>query len=193
MNKKITIIPHTLEKIILAAFLRLLIVVSYIAFFVIIYTIMQKIIDHNYEQLILLTIGCMVSLTIAIILTKPFKTVKHQAGLKKDSLIQLKLVAIKQVYTHESLVGYLLYFPTLFTFEDSIGTQYEMEHLLSKKACELYEKALEEKDPRLNIEVNEYENEHYLDLPGLIDFRSRFDSEPVVVGLNKIERQTCRV
>lgn len=193
MNKKITIIPHTLEKIILAAFLRLLIVVSYIAFFVIIYTIMQKIIDHNYEQLILLTIGCMVSLTIAIILTKPFKTVKYQAGLKKDSLIQLKLVAIKQVYTHESLVGYLLYFPTLFTFEDSIGTQYEMEHLLSKKACELYEKALEEKDPRLNIEVNEYENEHYLDLPGLIDFRSRFDSEPVVVGLNKIERQTCRV
>ena len=193
MNKKITIIPNTLEKIILAVFLKLVIVVSYIAFFVSTYTITQNVINHDYDKLILLAIGCVISLAIAIMFTKPLNTVKHQAGLKKSSLIQLKLVAIEQDYTHESLVGYLLYFPTLFTFEDSIGTQYEMEHLLSKKACELYEKALEENDPRLNIEVNEYENEYYLDVPGLIDFRSRFDSEPVVVGLNKIERQTCRV
>ena len=114
-------------------------------------------------------------------LIKPFNTVKHQVGLKKSSLIQLKLVAIEQDYTHESLVGYLLYFPTLFTFEDNSGTHYEMEHLLSEKACERYEKAIEENDPRLTLEVNEYRNEYYLDVPGLIDFRSRFDSEPVVV------------
>ena len=185
MNKKITIIPHTLEKIILAAFLGLFILVSYIAFFVITYTIAQKLIEHDYDKLILLVIGGVVSLGVAILFSKPFHTTKQKVGLKKGNQIKLLLIAIEQDYEHESHVGDSLYFPTLFTFVDDTGTHFEMEQFLSENVCKRYKKAIEESDPKLELVVWEYEGEYYLDVPGLIDFRSKFDNEPITtVGLD---------
>lgn len=191
MNKKITIIPHTLEKIIIAAFLGPFILVSYIAFFVITYTIAQKIIDQDYDKLIFLVLGCIVSLGMAILFSKPFNTAKQKAGLKKGKQIRLQLIAIEQDYEHESHVGDSLYFPTLFTFVDDTGTHFEMEQFLSENVCKRYEKAIEDLDPKLELVIWEYEGNYYLDVPGLIDFRSKFDNEPITtVGLdeNKIKK-----
>lgn len=191
MNKKITIIPHTLEKIILAAFLGQFIVVGYIAFFVITYTIAQKLIEHDYDKLIFLVIGCVVSLGVAILFSKPFNTTKQKVGLKKGNQIKLLLITIEQDYEHESHVGDSLYFPTLFTFVDDTGTHFEMEQFLSENVCKRYKKAIEESDPKLELVVWEYEGEYYLDVPGLIDFRSKFDNDPITtVGLdaNKIKK-----
>ena len=185
MNKKINIETHPIEKIILAAFLGPFVVLGYILFFVTTYTLVQRVIEQDYDGLTSLIIGSVVSLIMAVAFTKPFQILKRKAGPKKGNIIQLRLIAIDQDETYEHQEGATRYFPTLFTFIHENGTHIEMEQFASKPTCKRYEQAIEESDPRLLIKVKEYENEYYVSLQELTDFRTEFNNEPIItVGLD---------
>lgn len=60
-----------------------------------------------------------------------------------------------------------------------------MEQFASKPNCKRYEQAIKESDPRLLLEVKEYENEYYINLQELAEFRNEFNNEPITtVGLD---------
>lgn len=185
MNKKINIETHPIEKIILAAFLGPFIVLGYILFFVTTYTLVQRIIEQDYDGITSLVIGSVVSLVVAVAFTKPFKILKRKAGPKKGNIIQLRLISIDQDEIYERQEGSTIYFPTLFTFVHENGTHIEMEQFVSKPTCKRYEQAIKESDPRILIEVKEYENEYYIGLQELAEFRNEFNNEPITtVGLD---------
>lgn len=190
MNKKIQIETHPIEKIILAAFLGPFVVLGYILFFVTTYTLVQRIIEQDYDGITSLIIGSVVSLVVAVAFTKPFQILKRKAGPKKGNIVQLRLIAIDQDETYERKEGPTTYFPTLFTFIHENGTHIEMEQFVSKPTRKRYEQAIEESDPRLLLKVKEYENKYYISLQELAEFRTEFDNEPITtVGLdeNKIK------
>ena len=184
MNKKIQIETHPIEKIILAAFLGPFVVLGYILFFVTTYILAQRVIEQDYDGITSLVIGSVVSLVVAVAFTKPFQIIKRKAGPKGGTLVQLRLISIEQDDTYERQEGPTTYFPTLFTFVHENGTHIEMEQLASKPTCKRYEQAIKESDPRLLLEVKEYENEYYISLQELAEFRTEFNNEPITtVGL----------
>lgn len=186
MNKKINIETHPIEKIILAAFLGPFVVLGYILFFVTTYTLVQRVIEQDYDGITSLVIGIVVSLVMAVAFTKPFQILKRKAGPKKGNIIQLQLISIDQDETYERQEGGTIYFPTLFTFIDDKGVHIEMEQFASNPTCKRYEQAIKESDPRLLIKVKEYENEYYISVQDLAEFRNEFNNEPITtVGLDE--------
>ena len=185
MNKKINIETHPIEKIILAAFLGPFVVLGYILFFVTTYILAQRVIEQDYDGITSLVIGSVVSLVVAVAFTKPFQIIKRKAGPKGGTLVQLRLISIEQDETYERQEGATTYFPTLFTFVHENSTHIEMEQFASKPTYKRYEQAIKESDPRLLLKVKEYENEYYISVQELAEFRNEFNNEPITtVGLD---------
>ena len=186
MNKKIIIVANDMSKFALAIFLFPIISVTSIVFLVTSFMIIVQIGQKQYDEIITPAVIGIFSLSMSILLTKPFFTTKEQKALKQGEISILQLIDVEADYSQPVRTDHNTYYPTLFTFVDENGNYLDMEQYIPEKSYEKYETSLKKPDKKIELELKKYKDNYYLSLDDLIYFRNKQDDEPIAtVGLNK--------